>query len=101
MGIKQNIDPDLMVGIAFGGYAKAAGSEKWRLAIHFVRLMNKTLTPAYQIEDLPPFELDNTVDSQSYGNDYAMDWCEKHALDVVGAMSLERNTLYTGYKEMV
>ena len=100
MGIKQNIDPDLMIGIAFGGYMKAILAEHGRIAIHCVELMNAVQTPQFQITDLPKFELDRTVDSQTYGNDYAMEWCYAHAVDVVRAMSLERNTLFTGYKEM-
>ena len=99
MPIKQNIDPDMLMGITYGAYCKAIGSGDWRRGVHLVRLMNAGLTPAFQIKDLPKFEVPNTIDGDTYFMKYAMEYCEEYSVKVLEAFSIERATLYQNYKD--
>jgi hypothetical protein len=99
MPIKQNIDPDMIMGITYGAYCKAVSSDEWRRGIHLVQLMNAGLTPAFQIKDLPKFKVPNTIDGDTYYLKYAQEYCETYCVKVLEAFSIERATLYQSYKD--
>ena len=81
------------------GYSKAATSNNWILASHFVLLLNASLTPANRIDDLVPFGIAPTSFEQKGRLNYdAMEWCYKWMPIVEMASSNERTTLFQSYK---
>jgi len=97
--IKQAADYDSQVIAWRMGYSKAATSNNWILASHFVLLLNASLTPQNRIDDLEPFGITpNSFEEKSRLTYDAMVWCYKWMPIVEMASSNERTTLYQSYR---
>jgi len=99
--LKQVTDYDLQILNYRNAYIKAISKNDFELAIHYVELINVSLTPAFRLEDLPSFELDSTAfnySSKVIGS--ARQHCFKYMKAVEEALSLERASMYERFKNM-
>jgi len=99
--LKQVTDYDLQILNYRNAYIKSISRNDFELAIHFIELINASLTPSFKLEDLPSFEIDQKkFNYSSKIQRSARQHCFKFMKMVEEALSLERASMYERFKNM-